>query len=204
MSYDSEFVNLTLRDEKCYLVTYSITNDDVNLSTIECPTSDITKAFYISSNRGENIVIKYGNDFKNSYDLTITNNNFLYDIYGNFYDKIVLNSKMANTSFTTGFDIDKGEEFNFLKEKFDDLGLGMKIQNDYYNKLIPIMISNDENFVHFEIDLEKDNSNYKIISDIDSYININIYLDGKYKNLPVDSFDNFDNTGLSVIVMSIY
>ena len=203
MSYDSDFVNITLSNKKCHSLTYSLTNDDVNITNVECPIKNLTKSIYVSSNKDENIVITYGKDLKNSYDLTVTKNDFLYDIYGKYYDKVEVDYTKSNITFETGFDVTKDSEFSFMKDKFELLGLSNKMQNDYFNKIMPILLSNKENFIYFDVNTDNDNSDYKILNNLDSYVSIDIYITNKFQNLPVQVLDKLDNSGFSAVVLSI-
>ena len=203
MNNDSEFVNISLSGEKCVSVTYSITNNDVNVSDVECNSTSLSKNIYVSSKKDENIVITYGKDLKDSYDLTVTKNGFLYDIFGKYYDHVMIESKKKEINYESGFDIPKGNEYIFLKEKFDLLGLSNKIKNDYINLLMPIMLDNKENFIYFDVDIDNSDDDYKVLNNLDSYVSIDIYMTSNYHYLPVEELEKLDNSGFSVVVLSI-
>ena len=203
MNVDLDFVNVFLSNEKCYLITYSIVNDDVNISNVECPSDNIMRDIYVLSKKDESVVITYGKDFKESYDLIATKNGFLYDMYGKYYDKVSISSSKNHINFKSGFDIPKGNEYKFLKEKFEILGLNNKIQNDYFNLLMPVMLSNKENFIYFDINNESISNEYKVLNKVDSYVNIDIYISGNYQKLPIENLEKEDISGFSVVSLSI-
>ena len=168
-------------------ILYLYPDKDMNVSIkLENENSIITS--YPKYDNGWNVFVS-----KNGI-ITLNNKNY----YALYWDEYNNNS----VDFSEGFYVTKDDAINFLEEKLDIIGLNYKEANEFIMYWLPILESNKQSLVYFELTDERQNNNKLIISpEPDSVLRINMHIKKINKKIDIkeQKLNSFNRIGFSVV-----
>lgn len=139
----------------------------------------------------------------NKWNVLALPNGDLYDNKGRYYYGLYWEEvKNHNIDFNEGFYVTKDNAINFLEEKLEILGFNNREANEFIMYWLPILESNEQSLVYFELTDEREAYNKLNIKPVpDSILRVAIHV--KKVNGKVDikeqKLDTFNRYGFSAI-----
>lgn len=150
---------------------------------------------YLYPNKDMYISIKLENDnniitsypkYNNGWNVLVDKNGLIHynnrDYYALYWDEYNNNQ----VDFREGFYVTKDESLKFLEEKLDLIGLNNREANEFIMYWLPILESNEQSLVYFELTDERELNNKLIINPKpDSMLRINMHIKKVYNKIDI-------------------
>lgn len=128
-------------------------------------------------------------------DLLDNNNKYYYALY---WDEV----RYHEVSYNEGFYVTSENAINFLEEKMSLIGLNDKERNEFIMYWLPILESNKQSLVYFELTEERELNNKLIIEPTpDSLLRVNIHIKkvNEKVNIKEQELKHFERVGFTAV-----
>ena len=191
---------------------YGTENGEVGVIEIEYVGGYAKPVLYLYPEEKTNVEITFENPnmltttypkYINKWNVLALPNGDLYDKAGRYYYGLYWEEvKNHNIDFNEGFYVTKDNAINFLEEKLEILGFNNREANEFIMYWLPILESNEQSLVYFELTDEREAYNKLNIKPVpDSILRVAIHV--KKVNGKVDikeqKLDTFNRYGFSAI-----